>query len=205
MSHVRWITSFVVVSVLAISGAFYLTSALMSRGHAQDNQAPAEAPANVPENMQPPTETDTAPAPAVPDTTQLPSPVTTAPVQMTAETGDTGDIDTNIRDPFKPYRDFKTEPGKSVSRDPLQNLDLNTVTVVAVLWDVSRPRALIKSGENLFTVLKGQKLGRNGGDVVAIREGEVVVAETYEEEGKLFRQFVTLKLPTVDAKKAVGQ
>ncbi len=146
-----------------------------------------------------------AQTPAPPQAPAAAPPAENNPVmQSTAETNEFTEIDPNIRDPFKPFRDFRPQsdagPAKEVSTDPLQNIDLNTVTVLAILWDVSKPRALIKAGENLFTIMKDAKIGRNGGVVAGIREGEVIVSESYEEDGKVFRNYISLKMAELKKK-----
>jgi Tfp pilus assembly protein PilP len=136
------------------------------------------------------------------------TPENPAPVQATAETSELTEIDPNIRDPFKPFRDFRPQADtgpKEVSVDPLQNIDLNSVTVLAILWDVSKPRALIKSGDKLFTIVKDAKIGRNGGVVAGIREGEVVVSESYEEDGKIFRNYISLKMAELKKKEEAAE
>jgi hypothetical protein len=64
------------------------------------------------------------------------------------------------------------------SNDPLVKYELAKYKVVGIIWDVSTPRAVIRSPENkLFTVNKNAKLGNNNGRVTDIKEGEIVVVE----------------------------
>ncbi len=114
-----------------------------------------------------------------------------------------------LRDPFKPFKGFvdkgpdskkekKTNPLDLI--DPLQRLDVQSLSVVAAIWDVAQPRAILKDPDgNQFTVVKGTKVGRNAGVVQAIREGEVVVQENYQEDGQTIQKTQVLEL-----KKATG-
>jgi type IV pilus assembly protein PilP len=70
---------------------------------------------------------------------------------------------------------------------PLQSLDLGKVKVRAILWDVQNPRALIQSPDgSVHNVGLSDRLGGNNGYVASIREGEVVLVETFEEDGRVF-------------------
>jgi type IV pilus assembly protein PilP len=96
------------------------------------------------------------------------------------------------RDPFRPYRVIRgTEGPKRGSNEiePLQRYDLDQLSVMGVLWDVRQPRALVRDGDgNLHTVVKNSKMGRNSGFVAMIREGEIVVIETIEDEGRTYKK-----------------
>lgn len=109
---------------------------------------------------------------------------------------------TGRRDPFKPYRAIRTDapvqqrvatPGDTL--EPLQRLELETLSIVGILWDVRQPRALVKDANgNLHTLVRNTKVGRNNGYVAAIREGEIVVIETVEEEGRSIKRTKVLEL-----------
>lgn len=105
---------------------------------------------------------------------------------------------TGRRDPFAPHKSFlkevpsnktntSTTIGSVESLDPLIRMDLDKVDVIGIIWEVAAPRAMIvDKGDPNHTVrviYKRTKIGRNNGYVSAIREGEVVVVESFEEEG----------------------
>jgi type IV pilus assembly protein PilP len=104
------------------------------------------------------------------------------------------------RDPFKPYRSF--HPGSSsgpVNRadltDPLQRWDINRFTILAIIWEVRNPKAMIKDPDGItYMIGKNTKIGRNAGYVAAIREGEVVVVETVDTEGVITKEVKILEL-----------
>lgn len=103
-------------------------------------------------------------------------------------------VPTGKRDPFIPYLGTKVmdrvRPETNFETlEPLQKYELNKLEVLAILWDVSHPRAMIKdpSGE-IHLVTRGQKIGPNDGYIVAIREGELVVMESFEDGAKTVKE-----------------
>jgi type IV pilus assembly protein PilP len=105
---------------------------------------------------------------------------------------------TGRRDPFKPFlgngknlsltsQSSAYIPRPSIpsllqpfdtTNDSLENYDVNQLRVVAILWDVQDPKAMLAgSSKKMFMVHKRSKIGRNSGYVASIREGEVVVVE----------------------------
>jgi type IV pilus assembly protein PilP len=105
------------------------------------------------------------------------------------------------RDPFKPYRSFRPGGGTSgpVNRadltDPLQRWDINRFTILAIIWEVRNPKAMIKDPDGItYMIGKNTKIGRNAGYVAAIREGEVVVVETVDTEGVVTKEVKILEL-----------
>lgn len=101
---------------------------------------------------------------------------------------------TGKRDPFQSYKGLESEPVKpdskqsktiSDNQDPLQRFDLGNLSVVAVMWDTVKPKAILKDPSgNLYTVYLKTKVGRNNGYVAVIRESEVVVIEESDIEGR---------------------
>lgn len=98
---------------------------------------------------------------------------------------------TGKRDPFRPFRALQpggdsTAPSKvSKSVDPLLRWELEKLQVVGILWEVNRPRAMVRDPDGaVYTVLKNSKIGRNEGIVSAIHEGEIVVVETFYVDGQ---------------------
>ncbi len=196
MKTLRWAFSYVFMSAIAISAALYLTSALMSRSQAQETK-PVESPtvrAATTQQQPPGALLDEA-----------------APIQQSAVPTNNDDFifdPTGMRDPFKPYKAVKPpdkngvrEKSLSDSFDPLQNLDIDTLELVAVLWDVRNPRALVKTkGGNTYTIKRDSKIGRNNGTVAGIREGEVIILEVTEEDGRPFKTYKTIKMATAISK-----
>lgn len=97
------------------------------------------------------------------------------------------------RDPFRPFRDSKVGVGlirtPSRSLDPLEKFDVKSLEVVAIVWSNEKPKALIQDPEKgLHSVYVGQRIGKNEGYVAEIREGEVVLFELYDLNGKIIKE-----------------
>lgn len=155
--------------------------------------------------------------PAVPpmmEATHLPPPEGPGPVipQFASDEQYTYDP-TGRRDPFKPFRTYRppalgggTVPGGSSpgpsgptkiidETDPLQKWELDRFAVVAIIWEVRQPKAMVKDPDGrMFMIGKNSKIGRNSGRVVAIREGEVLVVEETDNEGVIAKEVKILEL-----------
>jgi type IV pilus assembly protein PilP len=160
--------------------------------------APPPPPPNVPPaaGAMPPT----AP-PTMPSAGGVVPPVETAsPVMPQFASDDQYTYDpTGRRDPFKPYRTYRPLPTGSAkiidTSDPLQRWDLDRFNVVAIMWEIRQPKAMVKDPDGkMYMIGKSTKIGRNSGQVVAIREGEVVVVETIENEGVQTKEVKILEL-----------
>lgn len=108
---------------------------------------------------------------------------------------------TGRRDPFKPYRAYRPSASNASSTkssdeaDPLQRWDLERFAVVAILWEVRQPKAMVQDPDGkMYMIGKKTKIGRNSGQVVAIREGEVVVVESVDNEGVQTKEVKILEL-----------
>lgn len=107
------------------------------------------------------------------------------------------------KDPFqKPSIERPLAPGSFHGPVlPLQKFALSQLTLVGIIWDVSRPRAMFKDpDQKVHVVGPNSKLGNQNGYIAVIREGEVVVIETFEEDGKLYSAPRIVKLIDKDAK-----
>lgn len=108
-------------------------------------------------------------------------------------------------DPFKPLvvekpetpltlkkvAEVVTEPGT-----PLERLELSQIKLVALIWGVREPRAMVEDGAGKgYVIMSGTPIGRNKGKVAQITSAGVVVSERYETAaGKFSTREVTLKL-----------
>jgi type IV pilus assembly protein PilP len=81
------------------------------------------------------------------------------------------------RDPFRPFT-LDVHPEARVQATPLQRYDLGQLTVVATMWDVNPPRAMVEDSSGMgYIVTLGTPIGPNGGVVTAIEPQRVVVEE----------------------------
>jgi len=148
------------------------------------------------------------PAEAAPSSMPAPAPGTIeAPVvpQFASDEQYTYDP-TGRRDPFKPYKTYRPVPVPTSSApgaapkvidesDPLQRWDIDRFAVVAIMWEVRQPKAMVKDPDGkMYMIGKSTKIGRNSGHVVTIREGEVVVVEQIENEGVQTKEVKILEL-----------
>lgn len=98
------------------------------------------------------------------------------------------------RDPFVPPDGFGqikviATPGRAEEGDlksmGLESFDIEQLRLVGIMWDVNKPKAMLVGPEDqVFLARPKQKIGRNGGYVAIIREGELVVVEPFEQNGK---------------------
>ena len=78
---------------------------------------------------------------------------------------------------------------------PLQRFEITQLRLVGILWDVRRPKAMFKDPEGATHVVgPNAKVGPRNGYVAVIREGEVVVVETIEQEGRLVSTAQVVKI-----------
>ncbi len=93
----------------------------------------------------------------------------------------------NKRDPFQPYFGIADMPTGSAIGPVmyLQRFDLDQLQLMGIIWDVARPRAMIKDPNGVVHLVEANsKIGRNNGYIAVVREGEIVVVEPIEDEGK---------------------
>ena len=105
-----------------------------------------------------------------------------------------------LRDPFSiPTTDKPVAPG-SVHGPvmALQKFPLSAMKVTGIIWDVSRPKAMVldPNGSTHIVGLNA-KIGNNNGYVAVIREGEIVVVETTDDQGRLISSATTVKIESL--------
>ena len=106
-------------------------------------------------------------------------------------------LDLGRKDPFeRPIIEKPLPPGAFHGPVlPLQKFRLDELQLIGIIWDVARPRAMVKDPQNKIHVLgPNAKIGSQNGYIASIREGEIVVIETFEEEGKLRSDVRIVKL-----------
>lgn len=153
---------------------------------------PAELPPPPPTADIPPV----PPAAVAPPTANIPPPPSALPVDAadpSFNVNNEGFIynPEGLRDPFFPSRkpgeriavDKPIEAPKSTEpnfdpKDPLQAFELREYRLVAILWDVREPKAMVSTPDGkVWTIRQKVRLGRAGAVVAAIRESEIVVVE----------------------------
>ncbi len=80
---------------------------------------------------------------------------------------------------------------------PLENMDLAALKLVALVWNIPKPRAMVEDGAGKGYILGvGTRIGKNQGEVKNISPQGVVVREKYEDDGKIKTREVPLRLYT---------
>jgi type IV pilus assembly protein PilP len=100
---------------------------------------------------------------------------------------------TGKRDPFDPFlkAEMKTARIDRENVPPLQRYELGELKFVGVIWGPKGSYALVEDAEGRgYTVTVGSKIGRGGGVVTRITDGEVLVKEEYRDitGGKVVRE-----------------
>ena len=139
-----------------------------------------------------------SPVPAAEQELVEPAPQTGAQAPGEGEAGETAAApgrDTR-RDPFRPFnldiQPKRHEPPKT----PLEQYELGSLTLVAVIWNVSDPKAMVEDDAGLgYTVGVGTPIGRNGGVITKIEPNSITIEEQFVDfYGEKKKKDVVLKL-----------
>lgn len=102
------------------------------------------------------------------------------------------------RDPFEPFikTDRKASKADLAAVPPLQRYDIAELRFVGVIWTAKGARALVEDVEGKgYTVAVGTKIGRAGGVVTRITDGQIFVGEVSREStGARVVREISLKL-----------
>ena len=86
---------------------------------------------------------------------------------------------TDMRDPFRSFQ-YMNQEEPTGDFGPLADYELQQLSVVAVVWDTGKPRALLADpGGRSFIVHEGSQIGKNKGRIIHIGDNLVLVKETY--------------------------
>ena len=89
---------------------------------------------------------------------------------------------TGMRDPFRSFEwEEKSRAAMDLAdRGPLEQYDVNQLSLLAVVWNTGTARALVQdpSGKS-YIVGSGTRIGKNEGRVIDIDDNLLVVKETY--------------------------
>lgn len=88
------------------------------------------------------------------------------------------------RDPFRPLAS-KGKGAAARSREnlsPLERYELGQLKLVAIIWDIKDPRAMVEDSVGLGYIVKvGTPIGPDEGKIKAIKPGEIVIEEFYTD------------------------
>lgn len=86
------------------------------------------------------------------------------------------------RDPFKTYGEGLGPKPPPRFCGPLCNHDLSQLKLVALVFSIASPRALIETPDGKGIVVRtGMPIGRHGGRISSIDKTGIVVSETYRD------------------------
>lgn len=102
------------------------------------------------------------------------------------------------RDPFRPLSlkpRVSARPRENLS--PLERYEIGQLRLVAVVWDLKEPKAMVEDATGLGYIVKvGTLIGPNEGKVKQIKPGEVVIEESSVDFfGAKKTQEISMKLP----------
>ncbi len=120
------------------------------------------------------------------------------PVPYLAEWKDPKDKKERLVDPFRPTRievgqaDKVQADAKTIARvkqeqdrpkEPLEAFALESIQMQGTLTQGKETYALVKAGNNLYRVRKGNYMGQNFGVIMAIDEGQISLKELVQDGG----------------------
>jgi type IV pilus assembly protein PilP len=128
-----------------------------------------------------------------------------APVEESEEASEEAEYSYNPigkRDPFRSFLDFTRRDGLDDEElGPLQKYEIDQYRLVAIVWGVEEPRAMVEDPDGTGHVITiGTLIGRNWGRVTQIRPEELIITEEYRDEieNKLIVNEIPVRLPTMD-------
>ncbi|MAF91001.1 MAG: pilus assembly protein PilP [Bdellovibrionota bacterium] len=113
--------------------------------------------------------------------------------------------ETDRKDPFAPYEAPRavfnsTQPIGPML--PLQRFNVEELSVQGIIWGVENPTAMVVAPDKkIYYVKEREKIGKNNGYIAQIREGEVVIVESFLYNGEITSQVKILPIDTVSNSK----
>ena len=101
------------------------------------------------------------------------------------------------RDPFRPFTlNVRAATRRRENLAPLERFELGQLKLVAIIWDIKEPKAMVEDSAGLGYVVKvGTPMGVNDGKVAAINPGAVTVEEFFVDlYGAKKKQHVEMRL-----------
>jgi type IV pilus assembly protein PilP len=99
------------------------------------------------------------------------------------------------RDPFALPERAGPVGGQTGPILPLQRYDIDQLRLTGIIWDVLKPKAMVRDPAGQVHIISpNDKLGKNNGYVAVIREGEIVVVEPLQDEGRVVFSTKLMKL-----------
>jgi len=85
------------------------------------------------------------------------------------------------RDPFRPFNlNVRPTARRRENLAPLERFELGQLKLVAIIWDIKEPKAMVEDAAGLGYVVKvGTPIGVNEGKVKTIKPSEITIEEFY--------------------------
>jgi len=104
------------------------------------------------------------------------------------------------RDPFRSFlaeMETTSQAGPNRCPTPLGRFEIDQLRLVAVITGLDDPVAMVQAPTGVgYSIRRGACIGKNGGNVAAVRSGEVVVSEwAVRADGSRDRTQTIMKLP----------
>lgn len=103
------------------------------------------------------------------------------------------------RNPFRPFvvKALERAPEVTEPRVPLQRFDMGQLKLVAIIWGIDSPTAMVEAPDGKgYIVKKGDLIGNRNGVVVRVERDKVIVEERFKNYlGEVQTQKIELKLP----------
>jgi hypothetical protein len=112
------------------------------------------------------------------------------------------------RDPFRPFTlDMRLRQERLVQLTPLQRYELGQLAVVATVWDVNPPRAMVEDSAGMgYIVSLGTPIGNAGGVVTGIEPQRIIVEErVLDYYGKEQVNRIVMETPKAEGPSRVAQ
>lgn len=172
--------AYILVAILAVSGAFMLSLKFVGSLGAQDSETPPTA--------------TTPQAQIAEDVANGSSNSGLAELEGFLEPF-IYDVP-NRRDPFLAFAEFiPQEEGPLRALTPAQRYALEELRLVGVMWEVKDPKAMFMDPDEEVLVLgRDESIGNRNGYIAAIREGEVVVVEAIRKRGDIIYRTRVLRI-----------
>jgi len=103
------------------------------------------------------------------------------------------------RNPFKPFvvKALERAPEVVEPRVPLQRFEMGQLKLVAIIWGIDSPTAMVEAPDGKgYIIKKGDLIGNRNGVVARVEKDKVIVEERFKNYlGEVQTQEIELKLP----------
>lgn len=140
-----------------------------------------------------------SPQPPPQEVTPVVEPVPAGLKQGVEEKAEETTAEWKKRNPFKPFvsKALERAPEVAEPKVPLQRFDMGQLKLVAIIWGINSPTAMVEAPDGKgYIVKKGDLIGNRNGVVARVERDKVIVEERFKNYlGEVQTQEIELKLP----------